>query len=177
MLPAGPLMIEHRLIEKMISLMKNKAEEINKTKQADPKFIDTAVDFIRTYADALHHGKEEEILFRDLEKKNLSPEHKRIVDELIEEHKLGRKNVRELIAAKERYLNGETAALDDIVSALKSISDFYPEHIAKEDKHFFLPVMDYFSKDEQAAMLDEFMTFDRVFVHEKYKKIVISIKQ
>jgi len=57
--------------------MKNEAEEINKTKQADPKFIDTAVIFIMTYADALHHGKEEEMLFRDLEYKTLSPGHKR----------------------------------------------------------------------------------------------------
>ncbi len=176
MMPIGPLMIEHRLIEKMISFMKNEAERIKKTRKADSTFIDTAVDFIRTYADALHHGKEEEILFRDLDKKTLSQEHKRIVDELIEEHKLGRKNVRDLLYAKERCLNGETDAIDDIADALTSISSFYPEHIAKEDKHFFLPIMEYFTKEEQSAMLDEFMTFDRLFIHEKYKKIVTSLQ-
>ena len=45
-------------------------------------------------------------------------------------------------------------------------------HIEKEDKHFFIPAMDYFSKEEQSAMLDEFRVFDRNMIHEKYKKIV-----
>jgi hemerythrin-like domain-containing protein len=172
MMPVGPLMIEHRLIGKMITLMKTEAAKIAETKKADAKFIDAAVDFIRTYADALHHGKEEQILFRDLVNKPLSDEHKKIVDELIEEHKLGRKNVRELVAAKERYMDGDTAALGDIAASLDSIADFYPGHIAKEDKHFFLPVMNYFTKEEQAAMLGEFNAFDLKFVHVIYKKAV-----
>jgi len=33
--------------------------------------VDVAVDFIVTYADRTHHGKEEDILFRDLQDKNL----------------------------------------------------------------------------------------------------------
>lgn len=65
--PIGPLMIEHRLIERMISEMKNETERIRNGEKPDLSFIETAVDFIRTYADACHHGKEEDILFRDLE--------------------------------------------------------------------------------------------------------------
>jgi hemerythrin-like domain-containing protein len=172
MMPVGPLMIEHRLIEKMIALMKAEVAKIGETKKADAKFIDTAVDFIRTYADALHHGKEEQIMFRDLENKPLSDEYKKIMGELIEEHKMGRKNVRELVAAKERYMGGDAGALGDIVAALDSIAGFYPGHIAKEDKNFFLPVMLYFTKEEQAAMLTEFEMFDQNFVHVKYKMVV-----
>ena len=36
----------------------------------DPVFIDTAVDFIHTYADRCHHGKEEDILFKALAAKD-----------------------------------------------------------------------------------------------------------
>ena len=62
----GPLMIEHRLIERMITLIKQKLNQIESTNQVDPLFIDTVVDFIKFYADRTHHGKEEDILFREL---------------------------------------------------------------------------------------------------------------
>ncbi len=57
----------------------------------NPEFIDSAVDFISVYADRCHHGKEEEILFRDLAKKKMNEEDTRIMNELIEEHIWGRK--------------------------------------------------------------------------------------
>ena len=72
MKPRGPLMIEHRLIEKMFALVREEVQQVKNGKRLDPIFVDTVVDFIRTYADRTHHGKEEDILFRDLEKKSMS---------------------------------------------------------------------------------------------------------
>jgi hemerythrin-like domain-containing protein len=63
------LMIEHRLIERMITLINQKLNQIETTNQVDPLFIDTIVDFIKIYADRTHHGKEEDILFRKLSDK------------------------------------------------------------------------------------------------------------
>jgi hemerythrin-like domain-containing protein len=90
-MPIGPLMIEHRLIERMIEVMKRQLQEWETEPTMDPSFIETAVDFIRTYADRCHHGKEEDILFRDLSKKPISGNHKRIMEELVEEHRWGRR--------------------------------------------------------------------------------------
>ena len=172
MLPVGPLMIEHRTIERMIALMGKEVQRIEKGLEPDIEFIRTAVDFIKTYADRLHHGKEEDILFRDLAKKQLSAEHKRIMDELIKEHALGRENARKLVDARNKYLCGEKDSVRAIVDYMGILAKFYPKHIEKEDKHFFLPVMDYFAKDEQSAMLAEFNDFDRQFIHSTYKNIV-----
>jgi hemerythrin-like domain-containing protein len=61
--PIGPLMWEHRLIEKMLRLFDGEIRKINELDRVDTVFIDTAVDFIRIYADRTHHGKEEDILF------------------------------------------------------------------------------------------------------------------
>ncbi len=171
MKPIGPLMWEHRLIEKMLRLFEGEILKINEENKIDAVFIDTAVDFIRTYADRTHHGKEEDILFRDLAKKQLSAEHAKIVNELVEEHKYARKVVGKLIEAKERYLKGENTA-QEVIACLRELAQFYPKHIEKEDKHFFFPCMDYFLKDEQDKMLDEFWEFDKNMIHEKYKKVV-----
>ena len=60
-------------------------ERIEKTQSIDPYFVDTAVDFIRVYADRTHHGKEEDIMFNELRGKELSNEDRQLMNELIED--------------------------------------------------------------------------------------------
>jgi hemerythrin-like domain-containing protein len=172
MKPIGPLMWEHRLIEKMLGQVMRHIDQIEKSKKVNPLVIDIAVDFIRTYADRTHHGKEEEILFRDLARKNLTPELKKIMQELFDEHIWGRKTTGMLVAAKEKYLQGDKEKLVGIIDLARQLGDFYPKHIEKEDKHFFYPCQEYFDKNEQSRMLAEFWEFDRKMIHEKYNKVV-----
>ena len=164
-------MWEHRLIEKMLVAMMRHIDEVEKTKKVNPLIIDTAVDFIRTYADRTHHGKEEEILFRDLAKKDLTPELKKIMQELLDEHVWGRKTTAAIVVAKEKYLQGDQEQLAVIIDHARQLGNFYPKHIEKEDKHFFYPCQEYFDKEEQAKMLAEFWEFDRKMIHEKYNKV------
>ena len=49
----GPLMIEHRLIERMLARVRSVLARIRATGRVDPLFVDAAVDFIRTYADRI----------------------------------------------------------------------------------------------------------------------------
>ena len=168
----GPLMIEHRLIERMLSALENVVTTIDDENTVDPVTIDLAVDFIRVYADRTHHGKEEDILFRDLKTKPLSEEDARIMNELIEEHVFGRETTQALVDANTRYRGGDPAALADIADKLRTLIDFYPKHIAKEDKIFFPAARAYFTDQEDQAMLAEFYTFDRKMIHEKYETLV-----
>lgn len=176
-MPIGPLMTEHRLIERMIALMEKELEKIRREKRANFKFIEIAVDFIRTYADRLHHGKEENIMFRDLKAKKLEEQHKKTMEELIEEHRWGREKVKELVDANKNYQEADENAIDAIAKCLQDLIQFYPRHIEKEDKHFFIPVMSYFSQSEQESMLEEEWKFDRDFIHEIYKEKVNEIKK
>lgn len=175
MKPIGPLMREHRLIEKMLGFFEGQTRKITEQNRVDPLFVDAAVDFIRTYADRTHHGKEEDILFRELIKKQLSREHARIMEELVEEHQYARKKVGMLVDAKERYLKGENTS-QEVATLLGELAHFYPVHIEKEDKHFFYPCMEYFTPEEQDRMLAEFYEFDRNMIHEKYGKVVGQIE-
>jgi hemerythrin-like domain-containing protein len=176
MIPIGPLMREHRLIEQMVDLIKQELDRISQENQPDAAFIDTAADFFRTYADRTHHGKEEDILFRDLADKELSQEHGKIMQELLDEHILARKTVGRLVTAKEDYIQGNTGAMKEIVAGMRELVRLYPAHIEKEDKHFFYPCMEYFSRQEQDDMLQEFWEFDQKMIHEKYHKVVDELK-
>ncbi len=171
MKPIGMLMWEHRLIEQVIGLFPREIAKIGKSKRVDTVFIQVAVDFIRTYADLTHHGKEEDILFRILESHGLSPELHKIMEGLINDHVYARNLVKGLVEANEKYISGENT-LSVIVNRLQYLADFYPAHIEKEDKHFFHQSMRYLDASEQEEMLGEFKDFDRRMIHEKYKEVV-----
>lgn len=168
----APLMIEHRLIERMIHVVNHAIELVERTKTIDPVFVDLAVDFIRTYADRTHHGKEEDILFRKLETRSLSEVDRRVMNELIEEHKFGRKTTKALFEANMQYRNGNDSALTEITVQFRTLAEFYPKHIEKEDRIFFPACRAYMSDAEDQVMLAEFMEFDRKMIHEKYTAIV-----
>jgi len=176
MKPRGPMMIEHRLIEKMLHIISRELDAIKKHEKINPVFIDTIVDFIRIYADRTHHGKEEDILFKQLENKKLSGEDRAMMLDLISEHKNARKVVSELVDANKMYFNGDPACSTVVVDNLSYLIDFYPKHIEKEDKIFFPNTEKYFSTAELDNMLDEFWEFDRKMIHEKYNRLYESLK-
>jgi len=165
-------MIEHRLIERMLKRVGVAVTQMELTQAPDTVMIDTVVDFIRVYADRTHHGKEEDILFRDLADKELDERERRTMLELIDEHKAARKMTAALVAAKQSYLGGQQGAIAEIVAQLKALTDFYPQHIRKEDVGFFIPVMRHFDRQEQADMISEMWEFDRKMIHEKYRAVV-----
>ncbi len=171
-MPIAPLMIEHRLIERMIKVMRSEADQIAVVGRVRPEFIDQAVDFIRMYADRCHHGKEEDILFERLSRVAVSDQYREMMQELKEEHVRARETTARLVKAKQRYVSGDGKALSEISAAMKELVDFYPGHIEKEDKHFFIPCMAYFSRPEQDDMLEAFAEFDRSLIHEKYRFVV-----
>ena len=98
------------------------------------------------------------------------------MNDLIEEHVIGRKTTKKLVEANSRYRNGDESALLEIVSNLNSLVDFYPKHIEKEDKVFFPAARMYFSEEEDQAMLNEFWEFDSKMIHEKYILVVEEFK-
>jgi hemerythrin-like domain-containing protein len=168
----GALMMEHRLIERVIALMETAVADIEATGKVDALFIDAVVDLIGTYADRTHHGKEEDILFRELGKKALSADDGALMNKLLEDHRFGRSTTQALADARARYCDGETAAAEDISNSLKALVALYPPHIELEDKVFFPHSREYVTDQEDQAMIAEFREFDRNMIHEKYRTVV-----
>jgi hemerythrin-like domain-containing protein len=177
MQPVGYLMIEHRQIERLIHLLPVEAARVKRTGAVDLGFLDAAVDFIRTYADRTHHRKEEELLFRELQTRDLVREDRALLQELIADHDVGRATVRKLMAAKLELASGDQSAVERIVDGFGALAVFYPEHIRKEDTLFFPASAKYLSEAEQEAMLHAFWESDRKMIHEKYASVVEQLEQ
>jgi len=177
MMPVGPLMIEHRLIERMVALLRAELKRIEKQGKVDPSFVDTAVDFFRFYADRCHHGKEEDILFAELASKPLSDEHRATMDTLVEQHVFARRTVGQLLLDKDRLVAGDRKAIESIRKGIRALLDLYPHHIEMEDKQFFLPCMEYFSADEREEMMHRFADFDRKLIRERYRILIEELEE
>jgi hemerythrin-like domain-containing protein len=175
--PAGPLVHEHRVIERMLAVLERELDSMRAEGLADPRVIDIGTDFIRTYADRCHHGKEEDILFARLATKDLEPEFAEGMRRLIEDHVYGRMLTRQVVDANQRYRAGDGSALSVIESGMQSLIEFYPVHIRKEDRLYFKPFLEYFTDAEKTEMLDAFDEFDRSLIHAKYLGIVEDLEQ
>jgi hemerythrin-like domain-containing protein len=177
MKPVGPLMMEHRLIERMTALMVLETTRMKDGKPADPIFVGTVVDFFRIYGDKTHHGKEEDILFLELSKKNLTPEHRKIMADLIAEHEQARLHVKRLAEAADRLGKDDAEADREVRDALSALAVLYPRHIFQEDRRFFLPALDYLSDEEEAQMVRRMIDYDRNMIHMKYREVVAESKE
>jgi hemerythrin-like domain-containing protein len=177
LLPIYALIQEHRLIERLISQMQKELARMEEKNDVNSKFVDVAVDFIKVYADRCHHGKEEGILFRGLSSKQMSPEHATMMRDLINEHVYARKTTGNLAKAKESYVNGNGEARKDVYKLMHDLIEFYPMHTQKEDTRFFGPSMEYFTAEEQQAMLSELWEFDRKIIHEHYAKVLDELEK
>jgi hemerythrin-like domain-containing protein len=97
--------------------------------------------------------------------------------ELVEEHALARRLTANLVSARDNYVRGSEEALRDVVHFMRELTGLYPGHIEKEDKRFFYPCMEYFSREEQDNMLRSFYEFDQKMIHEKYQKVVAELEK
>jgi hemerythrin-like domain-containing protein len=168
-------MIEHRLIDRMLALLALEHRSIVETENIDYEFLDISINFLKTYVDKFHHGKEEDILFRELAEKSLSPEDRKMLNELIEEHGRTRKAVEKLESVRRQQV-GKKLARTEITKHIETLIKWYPVHIEKEDKHFFVSSMNYLSEQEQTAMLEKSMEFDKNFIQKRFSGIIKELE-
>ena len=131
--PTGVLRDEHQLILKVVDAMLRLLDAGSPNGTA--AHLGQCVEFFRLYTDALHHGKEEDLLFQELVEEGMSP-HTGPIAIMKQEHELGRVLVRQMDDAidgvgadPERWRSFEHAA--------RSYADLLHRHIGKEDQGLF----------------------------------------
>lgn len=177
MQPIRPLMAEHQTILHMTANIARQVKSFREAGRVEGRYVDAATDFIRTYADGCHHGKEEGILFRELAKKDLDPKLGGLMGQLIREHAWARTLTQRLVDLNQAGSETDPNELENVLRPLHQLASFYPGHITKEESRFFAPCMDYFTLEEQEAMLREFAEFDRTLIHEKYQRLMEELER
>ncbi|MBI4346289.1 MAG: hemerythrin domain-containing protein [Elusimicrobia bacterium] len=151
------LQAEHRNIERMLIVLEGLGRKLPGGGVPAPDLED-AVRFVREYADKLHHGKEEAILFAEMEKAGF-PHDAGPIAVMLAEHEEGRAYVRELAAAAERLKSGGEAGGAAAFAAARYVG-LLREHIQKEDTCLYPMANERFTLEQQRRLEAAFLDVD-----------------
>jgi hemerythrin-like domain-containing protein len=151
---------EHRLIETVVRSLSGMAVAIEHGERVDVSLLEGAVEFLRLYADKLHHGKEEALFFPMLVKRGVPPGGCPIGG-LTHEHEKGRTFVQALAEQAPAYGQGKPGARDTLLEALRGIVDLYQNHIWKEDAMVFPMADKILTPADQKQLGEKFAEVDR----------------
>ncbi len=149
------LMNEHRLIEQVLGSLEKFASEVEGGLAPErPQLADYGA-FFRDFADACHHGKEEDILFQRMVERGFSCETGPVAV-MLHEHKVGRGHVSALRQVGEG--TGPLTAVETRV-VLENAGAFIPllrAHILKEDRILYPMAVRLLTGPEMDAMATDF---------------------
>lgn len=178
MRPTQILSSEHRVIEVVLDSLEQMVIRSRGTYTLDRALAEQFVDFIRTFADGCHHGKEENHLFTALEEKGASRENGP-VGVMLQEHTLGRNFVTQMSANIKAAALGDKVALQLFLINAEGYIQLLRAHILKEDQILF-PLADSLFTDEDQIRIGA--SFDHVEshhmgegTHQKYLDLAKSL--
>ena len=158
--PLTILMNEHRLIENVLGSLETCALEVEGGLALERAFVRDYAAFLRGFAYAWHHGKEEDILFRRMVERGFSAESGPVAV-MLHEHRQGRA----LVGA----IHGVGDGAGDVTPAetaafLAGANGFIPllrQHIQKEDNILYPMSERVLTPAEFETMLGDFETFEK----------------
>ncbi len=155
MRPTDILSSEHRVIELVLDCLECIAEGARKNQSLDIASAEKAVLFLRTFADACHHGKEEQQLFTALEARGM-PTRVGPIAVMLGEHEIGRALIREIDAAISAAKNREAGAPERFGDKAHDYVELLRDHIAKEDQVLFPMAESMLTSQEKERVLTQF---------------------
>lgn len=138
---------EHENINRLNQVIRNACLQMLEGKEVPAEDFACMIDFIRNYADRHHHGKEEQLLFRDMQEQLGPAAEKLIRHGMLVEHDLARLHVAEWEAAVER--NDRL----DIITYASGYTKLLQRHIDKENQVVY-PFAEKNLKPEMLVLLD-----------------------
>jgi len=166
---------EHEGIKIAISVLDRMADEIEAGRTVDLDDVDKLLDFLRTFVDRCHHGKEEDLLFPALEAAGI-PREMGPIGVMLSEHSHGRAHIRNMVDALAGLREGDPEAPKAFAAAAHGYVRILTGHINKENnilfamaEHQLLP-----HKHEELAKGFDQIEHERIGpgVHEQYHALL-----
>lgn len=176
------LLEEHDNIEEFNKVVRKISLGLLKGEKIDVEDLRISVDFIKEYADRIHHGKEEDILFIDIENE-LGQLGKNLVSHgMLVEHDLARYYVSEMEKSIDRYeknISDDTRL--DLITYLMAYRDLLERHIYKENEVVYKYAVDNLEKDTLVRIDEKTLDFESDIKNkeskERYLNILESLKE
>ena len=127
---------EHRLILGVTEVLERLLDRHGEGEPLDLDAVERCAMFFRLFADACHHGKEEDLLFTELEGHGLSRSAGPLAV-MLYEHRQGREWVAGMVEALVGAREEDNDALSRLIVSGRGYIDLIRAHILKEDHVLF----------------------------------------
>ena len=127
------MVAEHEYIIRLIRVIRQASLNIFNGGEIDSDDFEEIIDFIRSFADKHHHGKEEKILFVEMKKHLGAVADKLITHGMLVEHDLGRLYINDAHEALEKVRQGDVDSKFDLIANIMNYGYLLIRHIGKED--------------------------------------------
>lgn len=171
MKPTQILTDEHRVIETVLDVLDALTAQAEARGNLESQPALEVVDFIRNFADACHHGKEEAHLFPALVRKGI-PERNGPVGAMLYEHEQGRALVKGMADSIDAAAAGDKNALAAFIENAEGYILLLRSHIRKEDGVLFPMASNILDADDEAELMEAFAVVEAEHMghgtHDKY---------
>ena len=180
MTPTEQLKEEHQGITLMLKILERVCAKMETKGKVDPAHLERIVEFFRVFADKCHHGKEEDLLFPEMEKAGI-PKEEGPIGVMLAEHTQGRAYVRAMGGAATRYMRGEPQGRTEFIENARNYITLLTQHIQKENNVLF-PMGDrVLAKEEQKKLVEAFEDLERERIgagtHESFHKLLHQLQE
>ena len=174
------LSAEHRVIERGLDILEKMMGEFEAEGKIVMKDLSDLIDFVRHFADACHHAKEEKLLFPALGQKGM-PANSGPVAVMLQEHDSGRQFVRGIANGIEKFKTQPAGAKAQIIQNATGYISLLRQHIFKEDNILFPMADSMMDSDEQKKMIADFERTEKEEigsgVHERYHEMIEELEK
>lgn len=174
------LKAEHEGVKLMLVILNKICDRLARGERVNAEHLEEILEFVKVFVDKCHHGKEEDVLFPELEKAGV-PREEGPVGVMLQEHSKGREHVRRLTDAVKNYNNGDQRAAAAIVDNAKAYTRILLAHIDKENGVLY-PIADArIPKDIHDRMIGQFERIEAERIgrgkHEEFHKMLAKLKR
>lgn len=153
--PSRVLRAEHQVILRVVRVLDLLMRRLEQTGEFRLPSLAKCVVFLRLFADACHHGKEEDLLFPVLESRGI-PREGGPIGVMLYEHQVARRLTQEMAQALDGGPSPDSAARERFRQAARQYIDLLTNHIFKEDNILFTMGDRVMASDDQDALAADF---------------------
>jgi len=180
MKPTEQLKEDHKAIKLMLKIMSAISDKLDNGDAVDPDHLERIIDFIRTFADKCHHGKEEDLLFPAIEEAGI-PREGGPTGMMLTEHDEGREYVKGMADAVEKYKTGDNDAAKEFARAARNYINLLEQHIDKENNVLYFIADSHVSAEKQEELAEQFEKVEREKIgpgkHEQYHHLLYQLEE
>lgn len=171
---------EHKAVIRMLDIMDGMAADLRVGRVVRREEFDQVMEFLGVFVDQCHHGKEEQLLFpamRELRQEDVDT----WLEQLAEEHALGRGSVARQKHQYERFERREPNSGIDLMDEIAAYTDLLRAHILTEEGDVFGTADTRLSAEVQEMLVEGYDRIEREVIgegrHEAFHAMLDRLEQ